>query len=61
MGGMVNRCNKAIPQIGQSNVSFGKIGEGGESSSGRGAWVSDSRNSRRAARSKRWDEPKKPK
>ena len=61
VGGMVYRCSKAFPQIGQSKVSFGKIGEAEESSSGRGAWVSDSRSSRRAARSRRWEEPKKPK
>ena len=61
VGGMVYRCNKAFPQIGQSKVSFGKIGEAEESSSGRWAWVSVSRSSRRAARSRRWEEPKKPK
>ena len=61
VGGVEYRCNKAFPQIGQSKVSFGKVGGGGGSSSGRGEWVSVSRSSRRAARSGRWDEPKKPK
>ena len=53
VGGMVYRRSKAFPQTGQSNVSFGKVGDGGGSSSGRGEWVSVSRSSRRAARSKR--------
>ena len=53
VGGMVYRRNKAFPQSGQSNVSFGKVGEGVGSSSGRGEWVSVSRSSRRAARSRR--------
>jgi hypothetical protein len=61
VGGMVYRRSRAFPQIWQSNVSFGKVGEGGESSSDRGEWVSVSRSRRRAARSRRWDEPKKPK
>ena len=34
VGGMVYRRNKAFPQSGQSNVSFGKVGEGGGSISG---------------------------
>ena len=61
VGGMVYRRSKAFPQIGQSNVSFGKAGNSGGSSSCRGEWVSVSRSSRRAARSRRWEEPKKPK
>lgn len=61
VGGMVYRCNKAFPQIGQSKVSFGKVGDGRGSLSGRGEWLSDSRSSRMAARYRRWEEPKKPK
>jgi hypothetical protein len=61
VGGMVYRRSKALPQIGQSKASFGKVGEARESLSGRGAWVSDSSSSRSAARSRRWEEPKKPK
>ena len=53
VGGIVYRRNKAFPQIGQSKVSFGKVGEGGGSSSGRGEWLSVSRRMRRAARSRR--------
>ncbi len=60
-GGMEYSSSKGLPQIGQSKVSFGKVGDGGGSSPGRGERVSVSRSSRRAARSKRWDEPKKPK
>jgi hypothetical protein len=50
VGGMVYRRNKALPQIGQSKVSFGKAGE---SWSGREGWLSVSRSNRRAARSRR--------
>ena len=53
VGGMVYRRSKAFPQSGQSKVSFGKVGDGVGSSSGRGEWVSVSRSSRRAARSRR--------
>jgi hypothetical protein len=53
VGGMVYRRNKAFPQDGQSDVSLGKAGDGVGSSSGRGEWVSVSRSSRRAARSRR--------
>jgi len=62
VGGMEYRRSKVFPQIGQSKVSFGKAEEGEESSTGKGGeWLSDSRSSRRAARSRRWEEPKKPK
>ncbi len=61
VGEMVYRSSKALPQDGQSKISFGKVGEEGESSPDRGEWASDSRSSRRAARSRRWEEPKKPK
>ena len=61
VGGMVNSRSKAFPQLGQSKVSFGKDGEAEARSSGSGAWMSVSRRMRRAARSRRWDEPKKPK
>ncbi len=36
VGEMVYRSSKALPQDGQSKVSFGKIGEDGENSSERG-------------------------
>lgn len=52
-GGMIYRRSKAFPQIGQSKVSFGKVGDGRGRFSGRGEWVSVSRSSRRAARSRR--------
>lgn len=61
LGRMVYKRNKAFPQIEQSKVSFGKFGDGRGSSSGRGMWESVSRSSRRAAKSKRWEDPKKPK
>ena len=38
---MVYRCNKTFRQIGQSKVSFGKVGDGRGSSSGRWEWLSD--------------------
>jgi len=60
-GGMEYRRSKALPQDGQSKVSFGKVGDSEGSSPGRWEWVSVSSSSRRAARSKRWEEPKKPK
>ena len=53
VGGMVYRCSKAFPQIGQSKVSFDKVEDGVGRLSGRGEWVSVSRSSRRAARSRR--------
>jgi hypothetical protein len=53
LGGIEYRRSKAFPQIGQRNVSFGKVGDGGGSSAGRGEWVSVSRSNRRAARSRR--------
>ena len=61
MGRMEYRRSKALPQIGQSKVSFGKAEEGGDSSTRREEWLSDSRSRRSAARSRRWEEPKKPK
>jgi len=61
VGGMEYRCSKACPQIGQRKVSFGGIEEGGGSSASGGERVSVSRSSRRLARSRRWEEPKKPK
>ena len=61
VGGMEYRCSKALPQAGQSKVSFGKVGDSTGSSPGRGESLSVSRSSRRAARSRRWEEPKKPK
>ena len=53
VGGMVYRRSKGFPQVGQSSGSLVKAGEAGESSSGRGERVSDSRSSRRLARSRR--------
>ena len=53
VGGMIYRSSKAFPQDGQSKVSFDKVGDSVGSSSGRGEWVSVSRSSRRAARSRR--------
>ena len=61
LGGMVYRRSKALPQDRQSKVPFGKVGDSTGSSSGRGEWLSVSSNSRRADRSRRWEEPKKPK
>jgi len=53
VGGMEYRRSKAFPQIGQSKVSFGKVGDGWGRLSGGGEGVSVSRSSRRAARSRR--------
>ena len=61
VGGMENRRSKVLPQIGHSTNSFGKDGECKRSMSGIGDGESASRNSRRAARNRRWEEPKKPK
>jgi len=61
LGGMVYRRSKAFPQDGQSKVPFGKVGDSTGSSPGKGESLSFSSSSRRAARSRRWEEPKKPK
>lgn len=61
LGEMEYKRNKAFPQIEQSKVSLGKVGDGVGSSSVRGVRESVSRSIRRAAKSKRWEDPKKPK
>ena len=61
LGGMEYRRSKALPQDGQSKVTFVRVADSTGSSPGKGESLSFSSNSRRAARSRRWDEPKKPK
>ena len=59
--GVENRSSKALPQAGQSKVSFGEVGDSTGNSPGRGESLSFSSSSRRAASSRRREEPKKPK
>jgi hypothetical protein len=60
VGGVVYRSSKALPQVGQRTGAFGEVGEGAQSMFGGKELFSKSRSSRRAAKSRRWEAPKKP-
>ena len=61
VGGMECKSRKGFPQWGHSKVFLGKVGEGKGSLSGKGRGQLVSRASRRASRSGRRQEAKKPK